>query len=91
MCFLAHVEMEFQIQAAPRNYHESLDYELLPFLGVGVVNVIGLEVYLYYPMRDYGYLAEWPLAECNHPSEWVQTKPVDMANFQGQGSSCSQV
>lgn len=37
-------------------------------------------------MRDYGYLADWPLSACNYPAKCVQTKAEDMTDFRVKGN-----
>lgn len=49
------------------------------------MNVMGREIHHRYPMRDYGYLVERSLSECNHPAERVQTKLTDRTDFKGKG------
>lgn len=43
-------------------------FEPLPFLSAGDMNIMGREIHRY-PLRDYGYLGDWSLPECNHPAD----------------------
>lgn len=48
------------------------------------MNVMGWELHRHYSIMDYGCLGESPLPDCNHPTEWVQTKLTDMGYFKGK-------
>lgn len=82
---LTQVKMDLQLHAAPQNYPSSTGTEPLP-LRAGAMNAVGWGVPRFYPMMDYGYLDEWPLPTCDHPTEWVYTKSVDMTKFKGKGN-----
>lgn len=48
--------MELPVLTEPEKYLESLDFELLSFRIAGDMNVVGLEIHRYFPMRHYRYL-----------------------------------
>lgn len=73
--------MDFPTTQSPRGYPESMGSKPLLFSPHGNANVMGRETARQHPMRDYGYLDDWPLAECNHPAEWVKTVFLHKANF----------
>lgn len=61
--------MDFPIAQAPVNYPNFFGVEPFPTQPSNDAHVLGQNCARHCPMRGYGFLEDWTLPDCDHPTE----------------------